>query len=78
MERRTTRNDANDANHDAKDCENGQQDREYRNRRNVLQQDLNCRKTPWKYVYQNIRCLVSENSRIKIDYLREYAVMNEI
>ena len=81
MERRgATRNDANDANHDAKDCENGQQDREYRNRRNVLQRDLdlNCKKTPWKYVYQNIRCLVSENSRIKIDYLREYAAMNEI
>ena len=29
-------------------------------------------------MYQNIRCLVSENSKIKIDYLREYAAMNGV
>ena len=29
-------------------------------------------------MYQNIRCLVSENSRIKIDYLRDYAAINGV
>ena len=48
MERRTARNDANDANNDATDDENEQQNTECRNRRNVLQRDLdlNCKKIP--------------------------------
>ena len=79
MERsRTTNNDANDAKYDAKDGENGRKDSKYRNNRNALQQNVKSKKEPWKYVYQNISCLVSENSKIKIDYLREYAAMNGV
>ena len=33
---------------------------------------------PWKIIYQNIRCLVSENSRKKIDYFREFTSINEV
>ena len=33
---------------------------------------------PWKILYQNIRCLVSENSRSKIDYFRELTSTNGI
>ena len=33
---------------------------------------------PWKVVYQNIRCLVSENSKKKIEYFRELTSTNEI
>ena len=77
MERRTTRNDANDANHDATNDENGQQDTEYRNRRNVLQQEhvndgqMSVKK-PWKIIVQNIQGIVTNNSKKKIDYLKEY------
>ena len=33
---------------------------------------------PWKFVYQNIQSLISDNSRIKIDYFNEYIVENKI
>ena len=33
---------------------------------------------PWKIIYQNIRCLVSENSRKKIDYFKEFTSINEV
>ena len=33
---------------------------------------------PWKLIYQNIRCLVSENSKIKINYFKEYAKINKV
>ena len=35
-------------------------------------------KRPWKMIYQNICSLISENSRIKIDYFNEYVVENKI
>ena len=34
-------------------------------------------KQPWKFIYQNIRALVSENSRAKIDFFREYLTENK-
>ena len=80
MERRTTRNDAN---HDATNDENGQQDTEYRNRRNVLQQEhinngrVGVRK-PWKLILQNMRGLVTDNLKKKIDYLKECTKENKI
>ena len=83
LERRTTRNDANDANHDATNDENGQQDTEYRNRRNVLQQEhvndgqMSVKK-PWKIIVQNIQGIVTNNSKKKIDYLKEYTKENKI
>ena len=33
---------------------------------------------PWKFIYQNIRGLVSENSRKKIDYYNEFVIDNRI
>ena len=33
---------------------------------------------PWKILYQNIRCLVSENSRSKIDYFKEFTISNKV
>lgn len=33
---------------------------------------------PWKIIYQNIRCLISENSRKKIEYFREFTSLNEV
>ena len=33
---------------------------------------------PWKIIYQNIRCLVSENSKKKIEYFREFTSVNEV
>merc|ERR1712240_573178 len=34
-------------------------------------------KQPWKFIYQNKRTLVSENSRAKIDFFREYLTENK-
>ena len=44
----------------------------------IQQQDVEEKKEPWKIIYQNIRCLVSENTKIKIDYLKEYAKINKV
>ena len=35
-------------------------------------------KHPWKFIYQNIRSLISENSRMKIDYFNEYVDENKV
>ena len=42
----------------------------------LLKQDE--RNEPWKFVYQNIRCLVSENTQYKIKYLRDYTKTNKV
>ena len=39
---------------------------------------VNTIRKPWKFVYQNIQSLISDNSRIKIDYFNEYIVDNKI
>ena len=83
LERRTARNDANDANNDATDDENEQQNTECRNRRNVLQQKYINKgqvdiKKPWKLILQNIQGIVTNNSKKKIDYLKEYTKENQI
>ena len=44
--------------------------------RSLLKQ--NERNEPWKFMYQNIRCLVSENTRYKIKYLRDYTKTNKV
>ena len=44
----------------------------------IQQQNVEEKKEPWKIVYQNIRCLVSENSKTKINYLKEYAKINKV
>ena len=45
---------------------------------NVNVEDVIKENEPWKFIYQNIRALVSENSRIKIDYFNEYVLENKI
>ena len=35
-------------------------------------------KHPWKFIYQNVRSLISENSRMKIDYFNEFVDENKI
>ena len=45
---------------------------------NVNVEDVIKENEPWKFIYQNIRGLVSENSRIKIDYFNEYVLENKI
>ena len=42
----------------------------------LLKQDE--RNEPWKFVYQNIRCLVSENTIYKNSYLRNYEKANKV
>ena len=73
---RKPNNDANDGKYDAEGNGNGKQDNENRNRL-AIQQEVK-EKEPWKIIYQNIRCLVSENSKSKIDYFKEYAKSNEV
>ena len=69
-------NDANDGKYDAEGNGNRKQDDENRNRV-AIQQKVE-EKEPWKITYQNIRCLVSENSKIKINYFKEYAKINKV
>ena len=38
----------------------------------------NDRKEPYKLLYQNIRRLITKNSKNKIDYLKEYTQENKI
>ena len=45
---------------------------------NVRGEEVIKEKQPWKFIYQNIRALVSENSRRKIDYFNEYVLENKI
>ncbi|CAL4080215.1 unnamed protein product, partial [Meganyctiphanes norvegica] len=33
---------------------------------------------PWKIIYQNIQGLITENSKVKLDYLKEYSKENNI
>ena len=67
-------NDANDAEYDGQDDKNGQQNDAFRDGKT----DIRVEKKPWKFIYQNIRCLVSDNSRNKIDYFKEFTLDNEI
>ena len=34
--------------------------------------------SPWKIVVHNVQSLVSENSKLKIDYYKEYAIENKV
>ena len=43
----------------------------------ILEEDRTT-KHPWKFIYQNIRSLISENSRMKIDYFNEYVDENKV
>ena len=36
------------------------------------------RKEPYKILFQNIRRLVTENSKVKIEYFKEYVLENKI
>ena len=36
------------------------------------------RKEPYKILFQNIRRLITENSKAKIDYFKEYVIENKI
>ena len=60
-------------------CEN----REFRNEANeqmelLINEEEESQKHPWKIIYQNIRSLISENSRKKIDYFNDYVYENKI
>ena len=67
-------NDTNDAKHDGQTYTNGQQNILSGERKaNVLLEAQ-----PWKILYQNIRCLVSENSKKKIEYFREFTTINDV
>ena len=44
----------------------------------IQQQNVEQKEEPWKLIYQNIRCLVSENSKMKIDYMKEFAKTNKV
>ena len=39
---------------------------------------LHVKEMPWKIIYQNIRSLVSENSKKKIEYFKELTSINEV
>ena len=44
----------------------------------LLNETRNQSNKPWKFLYQNIRGLISENSRRKIDYFNEYTEEDKI
>ena len=44
----------------------------------VLRKNDNEKRIPWKIIYQNIRRLVTTNSKEKVDFFKEYAEENEI
>ena len=67
-------NDANDADDDGENITNGQQVGKSRDGKANVQIE----EKPWKILYQNIRCLVSENSRRKIDYFKEFTSVNDV
>ena len=67
-------NDANDADDDGENFTNGQQVGKSRDGKANVQIE----EKPWKILYQNIRCLVSENSRSKIEYFKEFTSVNDV
>ena len=44
----------------------------------LINEEEESQKHPWKMIYQNIRSLISENSRKKMDYLNDYVYENKI
>ena len=44
----------------------------------LINEEEESQKHPWKIIYQNIRSLISENSRKKIDYFNDYVYENKI
>ena len=44
----------------------------------IINEETNQDSQPWKFIYQNMRGLVSENSRRKIDYFNEFVEENKI
>ena len=53
----------------------------YRNGKQMVHDDsidLSTDKQPWKLIYQNIRALITEESKKKIDFFKEYVLENKI
>ena len=44
----------------------------------LLNKGKRVRKTPWKIVVHNVQSLVSENSKMKVDYYKEYTQENKV
>ena len=44
----------------------------------LLKKNDNGKRMPWKILYQNIRRLITTNSKEKVDFFKEYAEENEI
>merc|ERR1739838_1122355 len=44
----------------------------------VLRKNYDDKRIPWKIIYQNIRRLVTTNSKEKVDFFKEYTEENEI